>query len=1103
MKIRNLLLSVFALAAALVGCNKMTPVITEPYGDALLSENNVSISLEGGSLTVQFSCESTWEIITSHNMVSGKDADGKTVKVPETDAEGNVIEYVDLDALWLDANPKSGSGTSTITITASPNTGDLRNGSVHFRCADKDVYLRVNQGGAPAGEAVPSTCAEVIAGTDGVSYLVTGTCTRIANTSYGNWYLADDTGSIYIYGTVNATGQYPKDASGGWEAFGIEVGDKVTVMGPRKDYNGTIELVDVEVVSVEKSLIQTDQTAFSLPSEGGTFDLSFSSKATGTTIATDVDWLHILDIVAGEGGAMVVSLSCDPNTTTASRTGNINIKAPDAVKVVSVTQEGLPPTGESISDIVAKEDNSQVEALETTIVSAKTQRGFIATDGSKAIYVYNSDAAGAVNIGDAITFKGTKVTYNGVPEISPLSEYSVVSSGNPVSYPRATDITADVLTYSAPEAEYIQFTGTLTKSGNYYNIAFTGVDPDTKQGSIVYPDATLEADGFDGKAITVKGYFNGLSSAGKFINIIATSIEEAGDTPAVDYDTVTDIVGFADGTAISSEADVMAVTARGFVASDGRNAVYVYTQGSDFNGIAQVGDRVKFEGTKTTYAGVPEITPVTSLTVLSSGNAVSYPPVADITSTIDSYAATKAEYISITGKLSISGNYYNLIVDGATRQGSVVYPVEALGAAAWDGKDVTITGYFNGITGSGKYVNVITITMTEPGSDPGTGPVTGGQTVTEIISAPDNTEVECEALVSAISTSGFIATDGTNAVYVYTNRTDFNGVANVGDRVSFKGTKVTYNGVPEISPVTDVTILSSGNAVSYPTAKDINSTFLDYSAAKAEYITFSGTLTVSGNYYNVAIPGVDTGTRQGSISYPVESLGASGMDGRSVKVTGYFNGMSGGGKYLNVIAVKVEEQSASGGDNPTGTYEVGNTISAMLTLASGTEVTSDYCVVGAVTTRGYVAVDNGSSVLVYYGSSGAPALKVGDLVKFTGKFSPYNGLAQIANPSTELVAEGYAVPSQTSTDITSSLDNFTSSTSSPVTVTATAFKSGDYTNFSVAGATKVVSLYYPDSAVYSTFQIGDKVKITGYWGGLSSDGSRANVILTGLEVVSQ
>ncbi len=58
-----------------------------------------------------------------------------------------------------------------------------------------------------------------------------------------------------------------------------------------------------------------------------------------------------------------------------------------------------------------------------------------------------------------------------------------------------------------------------------------GLDPETKMGSIVYPVDALDAKSFDGLKLTVTGYFHGLSSKGRFINIIATKIDEYVDNP--------------------------------------------------------------------------------------------------------------------------------------------------------------------------------------------------------------------------------------------------------------------------------------------------------------------------------------------------------------------------------------------------------------------------------------------------------------------------------------------------------------------------------------------------------------------------------------------
>lgn len=99
----------------------------------------------------------------------------------------------------------------------------------------------------PQSEVTTATCAEILAGTDGTVYRVTGKCVEIANTTYGNWYLEDATGKVYIYGTLDAEGNTKNFAS-----LGIEVGDEITVEGPRKTYKEAVELVDVKVIAIKK-----------------------------------------------------------------------------------------------------------------------------------------------------------------------------------------------------------------------------------------------------------------------------------------------------------------------------------------------------------------------------------------------------------------------------------------------------------------------------------------------------------------------------------------------------------------------------------------------------------------------------------------------------------------------------------------------------------------------------------------------------------------------------------------------------------------------------------------------------------------------------------
>ena len=103
----------------------------------------------------------------------------------------------------------------------------------------------------PQPQVTTATCAEVLAGTDGTVYRVTGKCTQIANTIYGNWYLADATGEIYIYGTLDKDGNAGKNNS--IDVWGIEVGDELTVEGERTTYKETVELKNVKVIEIKKA----------------------------------------------------------------------------------------------------------------------------------------------------------------------------------------------------------------------------------------------------------------------------------------------------------------------------------------------------------------------------------------------------------------------------------------------------------------------------------------------------------------------------------------------------------------------------------------------------------------------------------------------------------------------------------------------------------------------------------------------------------------------------------------------------------------------------------------------------------------------------------
>lgn len=454
---------------------------------------------------------------------------------------------INIDADWLSATPASGAAGQTITVTFNALSKAVANRKTEVKIVmgDKTKILNVNQI-AENIEPVVLTVKEAVSivqrgeQTD-ATVRVKGIVCKIneISTSYGNatYFLSDD-------GTFKGSYDANSQGDGNWleiyrgywlkgakftKGDEFSVGDELVIEGVLMSYKGTPETVEytASVVSITKSKISVDAFPFAeLPYTDTTFKMVVTAKESPLLVNSDSDWLRIEDVNA-DGSYQI---HADANPRTAKRKASISIKGPTALKSIEITQAGSPATGASVTEIISQEDGSVVQTLPNTIVVALTTRGAVLSDGTNAIYAYG-DLAAALKVGDGVKMSATKTTYNGVPELATITDVFVDSQGNAVNYPEAKDITSAVTTYSASTAEFIKFNGTLAVSGNYYNITFDNVDSDTKQGSIVYPVESLGAKSWDGKKITVTGFYNGLSGKDKYVNIIATKIVEYVDNP--------------------------------------------------------------------------------------------------------------------------------------------------------------------------------------------------------------------------------------------------------------------------------------------------------------------------------------------------------------------------------------------------------------------------------------------------------------------------------------------------------------------------------------------------------------------------------------------
>ena len=401
------------------------------------------------------------EIQVSSSYVSIPVGGGST-PITVTASEGWTVEN---NIAWLTISSASGSaGESTLTFSAEA-TLDGRKGEVKIQCGEKTQRINVIQGLATVA---PATCADVIAGPDSKTYLVTGVCTAITNTTYGNWYLEDETGSIYIYGTL--------DAKGGTKNFlswGLEVGDEITVQGPKTTYGTTVELVDVTVITINKSLIKVDSVENEvLPIEGGEFIAYLTCKGQGVSVEIPEDaesWLSISSIQS-EGTSAVVKFKAIANAG-GDRGTTITFHTTDGTKDYT-SQTTLSQTGAiidaSVAEFLAAEvgDTQYRLAGVITSITNTTYGNLYLRDFSGEVYVYGIQdfSTKGLKVGDIITIVGKRAAYNGNPQVGS----AVLESS--ISVTAAT--IAEVLAKPDDPNTYFMVTGEITSitSTTYGNL---------------------------------------------------------------------------------------------------------------------------------------------------------------------------------------------------------------------------------------------------------------------------------------------------------------------------------------------------------------------------------------------------------------------------------------------------------------------------------------------------------------------------------------------------------------------------------------------------------------------------------------------------------
>ena len=301
------------------------------------------------------------------------------VEATETNAETAItlanVEEADLNVDFDDWIDDAWVEDGMLYINFSANT----------TTASRSAVITISANGAEAkvtitqkGKAVPAaeiTIKEFLAkGVDAnVEYILRGTITRVVNTSYGNFDITDETGTVYIYGLVSPDGNTNKY----WATSKAKLGDDIIIKTVRADYNGTPQGINAKFVELitpgTLPFYNVDYSVVQLPYTGGNSDVNISVYNTTATVTATSNNPAITATVNG----YKVTISATANESEQTIEGIVTIKVGDLNSTdVNVTIAGKPAEGQ----VVGGSDDFDTVSTNTSYVKTTTKAGWVAVN---------------------------------------------------------------------------------------------------------------------------------------------------------------------------------------------------------------------------------------------------------------------------------------------------------------------------------------------------------------------------------------------------------------------------------------------------------------------------------------------------------------------------------------------------------------------------------------------------------------------------------------------------------------------------------------------------------------------------------------------------
>ena len=349
--------------------------------------------------------------------------------------EGYVWEVVSGEAIAIEgalAKVTRGEADAVVTLKVTVTVGEASD--------SKEFEVKV-----PAAKLNIITIAEALAlaGTDGSyteeKYYIQGIVTEVANDKYGNVYVEDATGKLYVYGMYSSDGSVRYDAL----AAKPQVGDLVTLYGVLGSYNGSqqmknswlAEYYDVVTIPEAVELAGTDGSyTEALYAIQGVITEVANAKYGNVYVSDGENSFYVYGMYDYKGNkydAMEYKPQVGDFVTLYGSLGSYK-ETPQMKNATLVETVNPLSTAGLTANAVAREDNNYTETLYyakgvvTEVANTKYGNLYV-QDESGSIYVYGLYSAdGSVRydameakpqVGDTVIIRGSLGNYKGTAQL--------------------------------------------------------------------------------------------------------------------------------------------------------------------------------------------------------------------------------------------------------------------------------------------------------------------------------------------------------------------------------------------------------------------------------------------------------------------------------------------------------------------------------------------------------------------------------------------------------------------------------------------------------------------------------------------------------------